>query len=39
MTGILAEVLARILYRSGGAESFVVRREWSAKTSTTLSSR
>lgn len=39
MTGILAEVLARILYRSGGAESFVVRREWSAKTSPTLSSR
>jgi glycosyltransferase involved in cell wall biosynthesis len=39
MTGILAEVLARILYRSGGAESVVVRREWSAQTNTTLSSR
>ena len=39
MTGILAEVLARILYRGGGAESFVVRREWSAKTTPTLSSR
>ncbi len=41
LAGILAEVLARILYRSGGAESFVVRREWSATTTTTttLSSR
>lgn len=39
MTGILAEVLARILYRGGGAESFVVRREWSAQAAPTLSSR
>lgn len=32
LTGIIAEVLARIFYRTGGAESFVVRREWSAET-------
>ncbi len=32
LTGILAEVLARILYRSGSTPSFFVRREWSAKT-------
>jgi glycosyltransferase involved in cell wall biosynthesis len=30
LTGILAEVLARIFYRTGSGESFVVRREWSA---------
>jgi len=30
LTGILAEVLARLLYRSGGGESFVVRREYNA---------
>ena len=30
LTGILAEVLARLFYRTGGAESFVVRREWKA---------
>jgi glycosyltransferase involved in cell wall biosynthesis len=30
MTGILAEVLARIFYRTGSGESFVVRREWNA---------
>lgn len=34
MTGILAEVLARIFYRTGGAESFIVRREWKAGTMT-----
>ena len=28
LTGILAEVLARLFYRSGGGESFVVRREY-----------
>lgn len=32
LTGILAEVLARLFYRTGSAESFVVRREWSADT-------
>jgi glycosyltransferase involved in cell wall biosynthesis len=30
LTGILAEVLARIFYRTGTGESFVVRREWNA---------
>jgi len=30
LTGILAEVLARIYYRTGTGESFVVRREWNA---------
>ncbi|MEP6783088.1 MAG: glycosyltransferase family 2 protein [Acidobacteriota bacterium] len=30
LTGILAEVLARIFYRTGSGESFVVRREWNA---------
>lgn len=35
LTGILAEVLARIFYRTGGAESFVVRREWKATEMTT----
>lgn len=35
LTGILAEVLARLFYRTGGAESFVVRREWKAGTMTT----
>lgn len=35
LTGILAEVLARVFYGTGGAESFVVRREWSAETITT----
>jgi hypothetical protein len=35
LTGILAEVLARIFYRTGGAESFVVRREWKAGAMTT----
>lgn len=39
LAGILAEVLARILYRTGGAEPFLVRREWNAETATTLSSR
>lgn len=39
LTGILAEVLARILYRSGSTPSFFVRREWSAKTPTLTSSR
>lgn len=28
LTGILAEVLARIFYRTGGGESFIVRREY-----------
>ena len=31
LTGILAEVLARIFYRTGSGESFVVRREWNAR--------
>lgn len=35
LTGILAEVLARIFYRTGGAESFIVRREWNAGAMTT----
>ena len=35
LTGILAEVVARIFYGTGSAESFVVRREWSADTITT----
>ncbi len=35
LTGILAEVLARIFYRTGGAESYVVRREWKAGAMTT----
>ena len=35
LTGILAEVLARIFYRTGGAESFVIRREWKAGAVTT----
>jgi hypothetical protein len=35
LTGIIAEVLARVFYRTGSAESFVVRREWSAETTTT----
>ena len=41
LAGILAEVLARILYRTGGAQSFVVRREWNAteEPAATLSSR
>lgn len=41
LAGILAEVLARILYRTGGAQSFVVRREWNAteQPAATLSSR
>lgn len=41
LTGILAEVLARILYRTGSAQSFVVRREWNAtaETAGTVSSR
>lgn len=41
LTGILAEVLARILYRTGSAHSFVVRREWNAteEQTATLSSR
>jgi len=41
LTGILAEVLARIFYRTGTGESFVVRREWNAtaETAATLSSR
>lgn len=41
LTGIVAEVLVRILYRTGGAHSFVVRREWNATAETpqTLSSR
>lgn len=30
LTGILAEVLARIFYRTGTGQSFVVRREWNA---------
>lgn len=30
LTGIVAEVLARIFYRTGGAQSFFVRREWKA---------
>jgi len=30
LTGILAEVLARIFYRTGSGESFVIRREWNA---------
>jgi hypothetical protein len=28
LTGIVAEILVRIYYRTGGAESYVVRREW-----------
>lgn len=41
LTGIVAEVLVRILYRTGGAHSFVVRREWnaSAETPETASTR
>ena len=35
LTGILAEVLARIFYRTGTGESFVVRREWNAAATTT----
>jgi glycosyltransferase involved in cell wall biosynthesis len=35
LTGILAEVLARIFYRTGSGESFVVRREWNAAATTT----
>jgi glycosyltransferase involved in cell wall biosynthesis len=38
LTGIVAEVLARLFYRTGSAESFVIRREWSAETMTTLRS-
>lgn len=34
LTGIVAEVLVRILYRTGGAHSFVVRREWNADAET-----
>jgi len=34
LTGILAEVLARLFYRSGGGESFIVRREWNAAAET-----
>jgi glycosyltransferase involved in cell wall biosynthesis len=34
LTGILAEVLARIFYRTGSGESFVVRREWNAAATT-----
>jgi glycosyltransferase involved in cell wall biosynthesis len=30
LTGIVAEVLARIYYRTGTAESYVIRREWTA---------
>ena len=30
LAGILAEVLVRIYYRTGGAESYVVRREWNS---------
>ena len=30
LTGIIAEVLARIFYRTGSAQSFIIRREWSA---------
>jgi glycosyltransferase involved in cell wall biosynthesis len=35
LTGILAEVLARIFYRTGSGESFVVRREWKAAAAVT----
>ena len=35
LTGILAEVLARIFYRTGSGESFVVRREWKAAATVT----
>lgn len=35
LTGILAEVLARIFYRTGSGESYVVRREWNAAATTT----
>ena len=34
LTGVLAEVLARIFYRTGSGESFVVRREWNAAATT-----
>jgi glycosyltransferase involved in cell wall biosynthesis len=34
LTGILAEVIARIFYRTGSGESFVVRREWNASAAT-----
>jgi hypothetical protein len=34
LTGILAEVLARIFYRTGSGESFVVRREHNAAATT-----
>jgi len=34
LTGIVAEVLVRILYRTGGAHSFVIRREWNATAET-----
>ena len=32
LVGILAEVLVRIYYRTGGAESYFVRQEWNAST-------
>jgi hypothetical protein len=32
LTGIVAEVLARIFYRTGSAQSFIIRREWSVGT-------
>jgi len=32
LAGILAEVLVRIYYRTGGAESYFVRQEWNAAT-------
>jgi hypothetical protein len=38
LTGIVAEVLARLFYRTGSAESFVIRREWSAETMAALRS-
>jgi glycosyltransferase involved in cell wall biosynthesis len=39
LTGILAEVLARLFYRTGGGESFIVRREWKADTAATTARR
>jgi hypothetical protein len=30
LAGILAEVLVRVYYRTGGAESYYVRQEWNA---------
>ena len=31
LTGILAEILVRVYYRSSGSEGYVVRREWTSR--------